>query len=80
MKKLSITLLLVITAGFLSAFLPLSEVNFGQAIGSELTHINAIKSLLDRYGIDDPAAQIATGVFLDPGLQDLYNQLLAQGS
>ncbi len=53
---------------------------FQNIAGSELTHTSAIKSLLDSYGIPDPAAGAETGVFSDPALQDLYNQLLAQGS
>jgi hypothetical protein len=53
---------------------------FQNIAGSEITHTSAIKSLLDSYGIPDPAAGAEAGVFSDPALQDLYNQLLAQGS
>ena len=45
---------------------------------SEQTHMDAIKLLLDRYGLTDPA--LAPGQFTDPSLQALYNQLIAQGS
>ena len=40
----------------------------------------AIKMLLDRYGIADPAAGQPIGVFTNPDLQALYNQLIAQGN
>lgn len=125
MKKLTITILLVVTAGLMSAFVSPSQLNFNQTdavqselLGdeevagllfmreeeklafdlysafydiyalqafqniatSELTNTNAIKSLLERYGIADPAVENKAGAFVDPTLQDLYNRLLAQGS
>ena len=46
---------------------------------SEQAHTDAVKALLDRYGLDDPAsAQV--GVFTNPDLQALYDQLIARGS
>lgn len=47
---------------------------------SEQTHMDSLKSLLDRYGVADPAAGKATGVFVNPELQKLYDQLVQQGS
>jgi hypothetical protein len=47
---------------------------------SEQTHTDAIKNLLDRYGLDDPAAGNGVWVFDNPDLQALYNTLIAQGS
>jgi hypothetical protein len=47
---------------------------------SELSHTNAVKTLLNTYGISDPAANTAAGSFADPALQALYDQLTAQGS
>jgi len=47
---------------------------------SEQTHMDSIKGLLDRYGIADPAAGKAAGVFVNPELQKLYDQLIQQGS
>ncbi len=41
--------------------------------------MDAVKTLLDRYGIADPAAGNAIGQFNDPDLQALYDDLLAQG-
>lgn len=53
---------------------------FNNIATSEATHMAAIKTLLDRYGIADPAAGKAVGVFTDPTLQVLYHQLIAQGN
>jgi hypothetical protein len=47
---------------------------------SEQTHMDAIKTLLDRYGIPDPAAGKGPGEFINPDLQDLYNTLIEYGS
>ena len=46
---------------------------------SEQTHTEAVKALLDRYGLTDPASSQA-GVFTNPDLQALYNNLTARGS
>ncbi len=46
---------------------------------SEQVHMDAVKVLLDRYGLTDPAATQA-GVFANPDLQALYDQLIARGS
>ena len=46
---------------------------------SEQTHTDAVKALLDRYALADPASAQA-GVFTNPDLQALYTQLAAQGS
>ena len=46
---------------------------------SEQTHTDAIKALLDRYGLADPASA-SVGVFTNPSLQALYDALVAQGS
>ena len=45
---------------------------------SEQTHMDAIKTLLDKYGLDDPAVPIF-GVFNDTDLQVLYDELVARG-
>ena len=47
---------------------------------SEQKHMDAIKTLLDRYGLDDPAAGNDLGVFDNPDLQALYDVLIGQGS
>ena len=47
---------------------------------SEATHMEAVRSILDRYGLEDPAAETGVGVFINSTLQNLYDQLIAQGS
>ena len=53
---------------------------FNNIAASEQTHMDAIKTLLDRYQIADPAAGNAPGVFTSVDLQALYDRLVAQGS
>jgi len=52
---------------------------FSNISAAEQTHSDAVKLLLDRYGLDDPAAGHAAGVFSDPDLQSLYDSLVEQG-
>lgn len=47
---------------------------------SEQRHMDAIKTLLDRYELDDPIGADSLGVFKNEILQDLYNILIAQGN
>lgn len=47
---------------------------------SEQRHTDAVRTVLERYGLNDPAAGNPVGVFVDPALQQLYNDLIAQGS
>jgi hypothetical protein len=46
---------------------------------SEQIHTDAIKTLLDRYGLNDPAST-EIGIFTNPDLQALCNDLIARGS
>lgn len=52
---------------------------FYQISLSETTHTEAILALLIKYGIPDPAASTAPGVFEDAALQTLYNTLMTMG-
>jgi hypothetical protein len=52
--------------------------SFQNIASSEQAHTVAVKTLLDRYGLDDPAAAQA-GVFANPDLQALYTDLVARG-
>lgn len=52
---------------------------FQNIASSEDAHTNAVLNLLSQYGIADPAAAEA-GVFSNPDLQSLYDQLIALGS
>uniref|UniRef100_UPI002609BAD8 DUF2202 domain-containing protein n=1 Tax=Thermococcus sp. TaxID=35749 RepID=UPI002609BAD8 len=47
---------------------------------SESTHVNAVRLLLEKYNITDPTANEPVGVFTNPDLQALYNQLIEMGS
>ena len=46
---------------------------------SEQTHTDAVKTLIDRYGLADPTSS-SVGVFTNPELQALYTDLVARGS
>jgi len=52
---------------------------FQNIAGSEATHSEAVLTLINRYGLEDPAAGNGVGVFADPALQALYNQLVVEG-
>lgn len=58
-----------------------SGVNtFANIASSEQTHTDAIKVLLDRYGIADPVAKNGVGVFTSKEMQKLYDELVAKGT
>lgn len=46
---------------------------------SEQTHTEAVRTLIDRYGLADPAADSPAGAFANETLQALYAQLTAEG-
>ena len=47
---------------------------------SEQQHTDAIKTLLDKYKIDDPVKVDSIGIFQNEVLQNLYTSLTEQGS
>jgi hypothetical protein len=53
---------------------------FKNIAASEQKHMDATKALLDRYSIPDPAADTGIGEFTNPDLQQLYDDLIRQGS
>ena len=53
---------------------------FSRIAGSEVMHMSRVKDLLDRHGLPDPAAGKPVGVFTNPILQQLYDNLMIQGS
>jgi hypothetical protein len=55
------------------------STTFQNIAASEQSHINAIKNLLVVYGLSDPSSSQA-GVFTNPDLQALYDQLIVRGS
>ena len=52
---------------------------FSNIAQSESSHMEAVLTLLDRYGLEDPAATTGMGVFINSTLQGLYDQLVAEG-
>lgn len=57
---------------------------YGQAFvniqSSEQRHFDAVGTLLVTYGLPDPAAGQPIGSFVDPRLQELYDELVARGA
>ena len=53
---------------------------FNNIKDSEVTHIDAVKLLLDKYDIYDPSYNNSIGEFENDILQDLYDSLIEQGS
>ena len=53
---------------------------FTHISNAEQQHMDAVGLLLDRYGIEDPVGDNPVGVFTNPELQALYDQLIEQGS
>lgn len=47
---------------------------------SERRHMNAMKGLLDRFGIEDPIKEDARGVFVSERYQKLHDELVERGS
>lgn len=47
---------------------------------AEQTHMDAIGALMDKYEIKDPVTDDTVGVFSDPEMQQLYDELVAKGS
>lgn len=47
---------------------------------SEYVHTTAIRNLLNKYGLEDPAINHQPGVFQNQELQELYDSLIASGS
>lgn len=53
---------------------------FSNISSAELNHMSAVKTLLDRYGLPDPAKGNGVGVFSNEQLQVLYDALILRGS
>jgi hypothetical protein len=46
---------------------------------SELVHTNHVKELIEKYGLEDPAADHEPGLFEDAHIQELYDMLTGMG-
>lgn len=53
---------------------------FENITASESSHIESALSVMETYGVDDPAAENPVGTFVEPQLQELYDRLIAEGS
>ncbi len=53
---------------------------FSNIAASEQRHMDAVKALLVKYGVGDPAAGKGIGEFSNPAFRDLFVRLTAQGS
>jgi hypothetical protein len=53
---------------------------FTNISAGEQTHMDAVLQLLNKYNLPDPVGTNAVGVFTNTTLQNLYTQLVAQGS
>jgi hypothetical protein len=53
---------------------------FKNIAASEKRHFDAIGTLIQRYGLIDPAAETGSGVFINPKIQALYDELMAKGA
>jgi hypothetical protein len=53
---------------------------FARIAESETRHQLAVDAILERYGIADQTSALSQGEFSDPRIQQLYDQLIAQGS
>jgi len=53
---------------------------FSNISRSEDTHMEAVKTLIDLFGYEDPVQDNEVGIFTDQVLQDLHNELMVSGS
>lgn len=53
---------------------------FERIARSESKHLDAVRMLLERYGLDDPTEGTDPGEFTDAHIAALYEDLLAQGT
>jgi len=53
---------------------------FENIAASERSHIDAVAAALVRHDIEDPAVGNEPGTFTEPAIQELYDELLADGT
>ncbi len=47
---------------------------------SEQTHMDAVKLLIEKYGLKNPVEGLGVGKFSDPKFKELYKKLVSEGS
>jgi len=57
-----------------------NDGQFARITRAESMHLTAVRTLLSRYGVADPTAGQATGVFASAKTQSLYNNLLSSAT
>lgn len=57
------------------------QVVFQHISGAEITHMKLVKTMMDKYGVDDPVARTKDkrGKFVNQQFQDLYKSLTSSG-
>jgi hypothetical protein len=53
---------------------------FDRIATAEQRHLDALRQLMQRYGVTDPTAGKAAGQFADPAARATYDRLLAEGA
>lgn len=54
--------------------------SFNNISASEQSHMDAVLALINKYGLEDPAADGLPGYFVNPDLQNLYDDLTETGA
>jgi hypothetical protein len=57
-----------------------TDYQFSRIANAETQHQTAVRTLLVRYGMDDPTAGLATGEFATASFQSLYGDLLGDAT
>jgi len=57
-----------------------SDVRFSRIATAEQRHLNAVRTLMLRYGVTDPTAGKAAGEFTSSSVAQQYSELVAQGT
>lgn len=52
---------------------------FSNIASSEQTHTEAVASTMVRLGVEDPVVDDSIGVFVDPRLDELYDEMVSEG-
>jgi hypothetical protein len=53
---------------------------FSATLDADAVHVETLRTLLERFGLQDLAASNGPGVFTNPTLADRYNALMEEGS
>ena len=53
---------------------------FSNIKNSEQRHMNAVISLISKYGLENPVQDLVPGQFVTPEMQELYDTLTSEGS